>query len=50
MSQITETGWWSLDATCDLTDADREHIASLIRDGFTSGQIVHDDEDEEIPT
>jgi hypothetical protein len=46
MTRIGQTGWWTLDATCDLTDEDREHIAALIRDGFTEGQVVHEDEDE----
>jgi hypothetical protein len=38
---VAQTGWWTLAATCDLTDEDREHIAAQIRDGFTEGQIVH---------
>ena len=34
-------GWWTLNASrddCkDLTDVDREHIAALVREGYTSG-------------
>ena len=35
-------GFWDLKVNCELTDADREHIAELIKEGFTSGQIVND--------
>jgi len=35
-------GWWDLRTTgVELNDADREHIAELIKEGFTSGDIVH---------
>lgn len=40
------TGWWTLNATIDLTDADREHIARLIVEGYTEGQIVQELDDE----
>jgi hypothetical protein len=37
-------GWWTLKATCELKDVDREHIASLIRQGYTEGEVVEWDE------
>lgn len=47
-----QRAWWTLvlsqepngphDRTIELSDADREHIASLIPDGFTEGEIVAD--------
>jgi len=40
-------GWWDLNLTEntseELSDADREHIAELIKQGFTSGEIVKDE-------
>ncbi len=36
-------GWWSLDTTIEPNDIDLEHIAQLIKDGFTSGEIIQDD-------
>jgi hypothetical protein len=36
-------GEWTLEITGDirrLTDDDREHIAALIVDGFTSGEVI----------
>ena len=37
-------GWWKLDAWKDneeeLTDADKEHIAEAIKEGYTDGEIV----------
>lgn len=43
-----ERGWWNLTITGveELTDADREHIAACINGGFTSGEIVQEDEEE----
>lgn len=44
-----ERGWWDLDLhdqrMGDLSDADRDHIAGLIQKGFTSGELVKDEED-----
>lgn len=38
-------GWWSLKAEMfddsELTDADVEHIAQMIKEGYKSGQLVH---------
>ena len=43
------SGWWilSLDDNShnELSDCDLEHIAECIRDGYTSGEIVQDDEE-----
>jgi len=44
-----ERGWWDLDLhdqrMDDLSDMDRDHIAGLIQKGFTSGELVKDEED-----
>ena len=46
----TNEGWWDLelkDNTMDeLTDKDKENIANLIKKGFTSGNVVQDEEQE----
>lgn len=46
-------GWWKLKITNiddlkELSDCDREHIAKCIIDGYTSGEILQEDSDEEI--
>jgi hypothetical protein len=33
-------GWWELKTTIEINDVDREHIADLIKEGFTSGEII----------
>lgn len=42
-------GWWSLKLTGntseELSNVDQEHIAKLIIDGFTCGEIVKDEEE-----
>ena len=38
--------WWNLDVDVELTDDDREHIAQMIKEGYTQGEICHEDEDE----
>lgn len=38
----TERGWWKLETTVEPSEADREHIAELIREGYTSGEIIED--------
>jgi hypothetical protein len=44
-----ERAWWDLDLhdqrMDDLSDADRDHVAGLIKEGFTSGELVKDEED-----
>ena len=39
--------WWDLKITgkFELTDVDREHIAELIKEGFTSGNLTDEKED-----
>lgn len=34
-----QRGWWNLTSTVELTEADREHIAGLIREGYTEGEV-----------
>ena len=36
--------WWELKTNVELTDADREHIAKMIIEGYVQGQVVHEDE------
>ena len=42
-------GWWSLELEGnndhELSDVDREHIAEKIKEGYTSGEVVKDEED-----
>lgn len=33
-------GWWTLSTTVDPDETDLEHIADMIRQGYTSGEIV----------
>jgi len=45
-------GWWKLEAwkvnnkgdDMDLLETDLDHIAELIKDGYTSGEVVDGDE------
>lgn len=39
----TQRGWWKLASNVDLTEADREHIAGLIGEGYTEGEVCSDD-------
>lgn len=41
------SGWWKIEFTVKPNETDLEHIAKLIKEGFTEGEILHDDEDEE---
>lgn len=36
-------GWWSLTTNINPNQNDLEHIAELIRKGFTSGEIIRED-------
>ena len=36
-------GWWTLDTTITPNDIDLEHIAGLIKEGYTSGEIIQED-------
>ena len=42
-----ERGWWKLDVNVEIDDCDREHIAQMILEGYTEGEICGNDEDEE---
>lgn len=35
----TERGWWDLNVNTELCDCDREHIARMVQEGYTSGEI-----------
>jgi hypothetical protein len=39
-------GWWTLNITGveELNDTDREHVSQLVAEGFTSGEIVQEEE------
>jgi hypothetical protein len=39
-----ERGWWELETNVEIDDTDRQHIAELIKQGFTSGEIAGDDD------
>jgi len=40
-----ETGWWKLNTEMfddsEVTDTDREHIAEMVKQGCTSGELIH---------
>lgn len=40
-------GWWDLEVSNnspdEVSDTDREHIAALIKEGFTCGDLVEDE-------
>ncbi len=38
-------GWWSINITkeTELTDCDLEHIAELVKEGFTSGEVLEEE-------
>ena len=42
-------GWWYLTVTegYDLTEGDCNHIADMVREGFMSGQLIREEENEE---
>jgi hypothetical protein len=44
--------WWTLTikGKFRLTEIDKEHIAGLIIEGFTSGQLNNEEDEEEEPT
>jgi len=43
-------GWWKLDASMfddsELNDNDREHIAHRIKEGYTEGELIHEEDDD----
>lgn len=38
-----ERGWWEIKFTVEPNDVDLEHIAELIKQGYTNGEIVEDE-------
>jgi hypothetical protein len=43
-------GWWRLNIEgTKLNDADRQHIAEMIEEGYEEGEICHEEEDDEEP-
>lgn len=42
-----ESGWWTLNTTVEPDQNDLDHIATLIKDGYTNGEIVQDESEEE---
>lgn len=42
------TGWWTLkiEGVKEATDDTLEHIAKLIKDGYTSGEVIQEGEEE----
>lgn len=46
-----ESGYWRLDVDgFPMEDNDWNHVASLVRQGFTSGELIHEDDDEDVST
>lgn len=52
-----QRGWWQIDwhpvdgleeKPFILSEADLEHIAAMVRSGFTEGEIVYEEEDENL--
>ena len=41
----TERGWWELDINVETNDCDLEHIAELVKQGYTSGEICENEQD-----
>lgn len=37
-------GWWTLTTTTEPNEVDLEHIAEMIKQGYTSGEITEDDD------
>ncbi len=54
---MTKTGWWSVKFECtldgetvnfdELDECSQEHILELIKEGYSSGEIVEENDDEE---
>jgi hypothetical protein len=38
----SENGWWTFSASVELSQQDREHIGSMIVNGFTEGEVAKD--------
>ena len=50
---VIKRGWWELKAEyrdfSRLDECDREHIAEMIKDGYTSGELVRETDDNCCP-
>jgi len=46
---VVKTGWWTIEFTIEPRDCDLEHIAELIKEGYTEGEMTqeYDEEEEE---
>jgi hypothetical protein len=42
-----EYGWWTLTTNVEPSEADLEHIGEMIKQGFYSGEIVQDEEEQD---
>jgi len=40
------TGWWKITFTIEPNEIDLDHIAKLIKEGYTQGQIVQEEDTE----
>lgn len=43
-----DRGWWSITFTVEPSGQDIEHIAELIKEGYTSGEIVQDESEDDV--
>ena len=43
---ITLATWWQIEFTGEPTETDLEHVADLVKQGFTSGQLLNNEDDE----
>ena len=41
-----ERGWWKIEYTIEPDECSLEHIAKLITEGYTQGEIINLDEEE----
>ena len=38
--------WWEITFTGDPTEGDFEHVSEMVKQGFTSGQLINEPDDE----
>ena len=45
----TKRGWWELKATMfddsEITESDQEHIADMVKQGYMSGDLIHEEDE-----
>ena len=39
-----ESGWWELKTTTEPSQTDLDHIGEMVKEGYSSGEIVEDDD------